>query len=66
MVRLLLEDGRADPSAANNAPMYVAIQNGHIEVVRLLRMDPRIDQGQYAEVMQRVVEANRPTLGLFM
>jgi ankyrin repeat protein len=43
IVRLLLEDGRADPSANDNNAIKHACCEGHIEIVRLLLQDPRVN-----------------------
>lgn len=42
-VRMLLEDGRADPGIQNNVCLMIACYNGHTEIVRLLLADPRVD-----------------------
>ena len=38
MVKLLLDSGRVDPKRINNGrlPLWVAIKNGHTEIVKLL------------------------------
>ena len=43
IVELLLEDGRADPSADMNFALYVAAKNGHWDIVEMLLDDPRVD-----------------------
>lgn len=43
IVRVLLRDGRADPSASNNAALVGAIKRDHIDVVRELLADDRVD-----------------------
>ena len=37
VVELLLQDGRADPTADDNATIRLAIEKGHTDVVRLLK-----------------------------
>ena len=41
VVRLLLEDGRADPCASNNEAIQQACCNGFVDVVNLLLKDGR-------------------------
>lgn len=41
-VKLLLEDGRADPGAKENRAIKEASKNGHSEIVRLLLQDKRV------------------------
>jgi hypothetical protein len=43
VVRLLLADGRADPTAYRNSPLSNAARNGHVRVVRALMADSRVD-----------------------
>ena len=43
VVRVLLLDGRVDPSAGDNDAIISAAENGHQEVVSLLLLDPRVD-----------------------
>ena len=43
VVRLLLEDSRADPSAKTNAAIQLACYYGHTDIVRLLLADSRVD-----------------------
>jgi hypothetical protein len=43
VVKLLLQDGRADPAIQNNISIRRAAEQGHKEVVRLLLQDPRVD-----------------------
>ena len=42
IVRILLEDGRANPVSDNGYALSQACYNGHIDVVRLLIADPRV------------------------
>lgn len=42
-VKLLLEDGRADPTYNSNSAIRYAAQNGHAKVVELLMNDPRVN-----------------------
>ena len=43
IVRLLLEDGRADPGADHQWALVAAAEAGHAEIIRLLLADPRVD-----------------------
>jgi len=43
MVKLLLNDKRADPGADGNKAIIAAVEKGFTEVVRLLVDDPRVD-----------------------
>lgn len=43
VVRLLLIDGRSDPSDRDNGPLTGAVSNGHARVVRALLEDGRVD-----------------------
>ncbi|KNC86258.1 hypothetical protein SARC_01580 [Sphaeroforma arctica JP610] len=43
IVKLLLQDGRADPAARDNTAFVLACRTGRLGVVRLLLQDPRID-----------------------
>ena len=43
IVRLLLEDGRSDPSVRGNLAIRWACQNGHVETVKVLLQDGRSD-----------------------
>lgn len=45
MLKLLLKDGRADPSDLGSRALLDACREGHIEVVRLLLKDGRADPG---------------------
>ena len=42
VVKLLLADGRADPTADDNAAIRLSSQNGHTDVVKLLLGDRRL------------------------
>ena len=41
VVRLLLADGRADPTVNNNHPIRLSSENGHADIVELLLADGR-------------------------
>jgi ankyrin repeat protein len=43
IVKLLLQDGRADPASRNNRSIENASYNGHIKVVEFLLQDRRVD-----------------------
>ena len=43
VVKLLLDDKRANPKAEDNWAIQKASQNGHVEVVKLLLNDKRVD-----------------------
>jgi ankyrin repeat protein len=43
VVRLLLEDGRSNPSSLENYSIRYASFYGHIEIVRMLMNDVRVD-----------------------
>lgn len=43
IVRILLEDGRVNPSFDNNLPIRIATKNGNDRIVRLLLADDRVD-----------------------
>lgn len=43
IVRLLLRDGRADPTIRGGRPLVMAVEAKHCEVVRLLLSDSRVD-----------------------
>lgn len=43
VVRLLLEDGRVDPTFKNNIILRMAVENGSVEIVRLLLADGRVN-----------------------
>lgn len=43
IIKLLLKDGRADPSLNNNEHIIIASRYGHLEVVKLLLNDSRVD-----------------------
>ena len=43
IIRLLLEDGRADPSVDDCVALHYAIAHRHIEMIKLLSTDKRID-----------------------
>lgn len=47
VVRLLLQDGRADPGSRNNAAMLVAAGYGYSDVVKLLLHDVRVDPASH-------------------
>lgn len=42
-MRLLLQDGRANPNALNSSGFRDACANGHVEIVRLLLLDGRAE-----------------------
>jgi ankyrin repeat protein len=46
-VALLLQDGRADPTVANNYPIRVASEYGYTKIVSLLLQDGRADPTVY-------------------
>ncbi|KAJ3030035.1 UNVERIFIED_CONTAM: hypothetical protein HDU68_010284 [Siphonaria sp. JEL0065] len=41
--KLLMEDGRLDPSSEDNIAIFIAAQSGHSEIVKLLLQDPQVD-----------------------
>jgi len=43
-VRLLLADGRTNPSIGKNTPLYLAVHGNFIEIVRMLLADERLTQ----------------------
>ena len=43
IVKLLLADGRADPTVRDNEPIRMSCASGQADVVRLLLADPRVD-----------------------
>lgn len=43
IVRLLLEEGEAEPSVRNSMSIRLASENGHAEIVHLLLVDGRAD-----------------------
>ena len=43
MIKLLLDDGRIDPSINNNFAIRIASSNGHFNIVKLLLNDTRVD-----------------------
>ena len=46
IVKLLLEDGRADPNLAmdtSSTPFFMACQEGHEEIVSMLLQDERVE-----------------------
>jgi ankyrin repeat protein len=62
VVEWLLQDGRADPSAGNKSAIQEAAWNGHVEVVRLLLADKRVDLGSFGAVLEAV--ARRDTVAV--
>jgi len=47
---MLLEDGRADPSAQNNKAIQEASNYNCVEVVKLLLANPRVDPSVYDNI----------------
>ena len=47
VVKLLLEDGRVDPTIENNLALYLAIKEGHVRVVKVLLEDGRVVPNMY-------------------
>ena len=43
IIKILLTDPKADPSADNNRAIRLASENGHYEIVQLLLNDKRIN-----------------------
>lgn len=43
MLRLLLSDGKFDPSDCGNDPIYYALMNCNFQMIELLLSDPRVD-----------------------
>ena len=44
IVKVLLADGRVDPSAWNNDAIRWALSQGHFDVVKILLSDHRVDK----------------------
>jgi len=61
MVKLLLEDGRANPGADYNGSIHSASNRGHIEVVKLLLQDPRVDPSTRDNLAVHVAKQNGHT-----
>jgi ankyrin repeat protein len=47
VIKLLLQDGRIDPSGNDNYYIRMASQNGHTDIVKLLLQDKRVDPSDY-------------------
>ncbi|KAI9334953.1 hypothetical protein BDR26DRAFT_920701 [Obelidium mucronatum] len=56
VVRLLLTDGRIDPSANENAAVVFAVQNQSLELLRLLLANPRVVDPFENENGSRVIQ----------
>ena len=65
IVRLLLQDGRADPSAFVSEALRYASLYGHSEVVRLLLQDGRADPSAYESEALRYA-SDRGHLGFYI
>lgn len=51
LIRLLLEDGRCDPSMKHNSPFLFACWSGNIDAVTLLMNDERVDVDDAVPIM---------------
>jgi ankyrin repeat protein len=59
MVRMLLEDKRTIPSHNNNMAIKEAIKNHHIDIVKMLSDDPRINLEDISKELDSLVEQNK-------
>ena len=58
-VQLLLEDGRADPTARNNAAIRCAALNGNHEVAQLLLNDARLKIKGMSKELQFLITVSK-------
>jgi len=49
IVKLILDDGRIDPTRYNNNLIYEAVSREYIEIVELLSNDDRVDPSEYSQ-----------------
>merc|ERR1711916_177201 len=61
IVRLLLQDGRGNPAARDNAVVGIAAKNGHTEIVRLLLQDDRVNPAARDNLFIRLAAQNGHT-----
>lgn len=79
VLKLLLEDGRADPTVDDNTPMKIAVMHGFVSVLDALLMDGRADptaddnllirsavrRGKQSDVVKALMRDHRVRKGVF-